>query len=359
MVESQKILIVDDDKTWQAFLSAHLQDKYSVLAAYDGDIGLKLAREWLPDLIFLDIEMPVKGGYGVCAELKADAALRDIPVIFLSGKSDLQEKITGFRLGADDYLIKPCEAEILRAKAARSIKLYHEKKALDEKAAGAQVLAVEAMNSSADLGRSVRFAERTYAMDSFDKLAEGLFQTMEEFGLDTSVMFLTDSGPQFYSHNGYDLSPLEKDMFQAIHAEGRFCDFGSRTFCNFNRASLLVKNMPEADPERYGRIKDTVPWILGTVDGKVGALNTQLALVAQHQKVSETLGILNTDLNKALQTLSRPVNAEAMAHLESSLALLEYLGRGQEDVQRVLAGADQMGQAESGDQIYSKDVDFF
>ncbi len=359
MAESQKILVVDDDKTWQAFLSANIQDQYNVLSAYDGNIGIKLAREWMPDLILLDIEMPVKSGYEVCAELKADATLRDIPIIFLSGKSDLQEKITGFRLGADDYLIKPCEAEILRAKAARSIKVYHEKKSLDEKAAGAQVLALEAMNSSADLGRSVRFAERTYAMDSFDKLAEGLFQTMAEFGLNTSVMFVGDSGPLFYSHNNYELSPLEKDMFLAIHTEGRFCDFGSRTFCNFKRVSLLIKNMPDADPERYGRIKDTVPWILGTVDGKVGALSTHIALISQHSKVSGTLGILNADLNRALQSLTRPQNSEAMAQIESSLALLEYLGRGQEEVQRVLACADQGSNTELGDQIFSKDVDFF
>ncbi|GGY81111.1 hypothetical protein GCM10011613_27710 [Cellvibrio zantedeschiae] len=360
MTERQKILVVDDDKTWQAFLLASLQDKYNVVAAYDGAIGLKLAREWRPDMIFLDIEMPVKNGYQVCAELKADPELRDIPVIFLSAKSSLQEKIAGFQLGADDYLIKPCEAELLNAKAARSVQLYREKKTLDEKATGAQVLAFEAMNSSADLGRSVRFAERTYAMDSFDKLAEGLFQTMAEFGLETSVMFMGDSGPQFYSHNKYELSLLEKDMFLAIHQEGRFCDFGHRTFCNFKRVSLLIKNMPESDPERYGRIKDAVPWILGTVDGKVGALSAQMALVAQHQYVSESISVLSTDLHKALDIVDQAELGNAKALLVSSLALLDGMKKEQERIQALLTSSSNQGSnTELADEIFSSDVDFF
>lgn len=360
MTERRKILAVDDDKAWQAVLLASLQDNYNVVAAYDGEIGLKLVREWMPDMIFLDIEMPLKNGYEVCAALKADPDLRDIPIVFLSSKSSLQEKIAGFQLGADDYLVKPCEPELLNVKAARCTRLYREKKALDERATGAQVLAFEAMNSSADLGRSVRFAERTYAMDSFDKLAEGLFQTMAEFGLETSVMFMGDEGPHFYAHNHYELSPLEKDMFLAIHQEGRFCDFGNRTFCNFKRVSMLIKNMPESDPERYGRIKDTVPWILGTVDGKVGALSAHLTLIAQHQAVLEYIEAQSEQLNKMQLSAGESDTNGLRAGLESSVALLAQLRAGQERVQAVLnAGATERSAIELADQIFSSDVDFF
>ncbi len=360
MAERQKILAIDDDKAWQAVLVASLQDNYNVVSAYDGEIGLKLVREWMPDMIFLDIEMPLKNGYEVCAALKSDPKLRDIPVVILSSKSNLQEKITGFQLGADDYIVKPCEPELLNAKAARNTQVYRDKKTLDEKASGAQVLAFEAMNSSADLGRSVRFAERTYAMDSFDKLAEGLFQTMAEFGLETSVMFVGDEGPRFYSHSGYELSPLERDMFLAIHQEGRFCDFGSRTFCNFKRVSLLIKNMPESDPERYGRIKDTVPWVLGTVDGKVGALSSHLVLIAQHQTLSDFIAAQTLVLNRAIQSLDQSNIEAARQDLETSLSLLEQVNAEQIRAQSVLnANSPQNAAMELADQIFSSDVDFF
>lgn len=365
MTERRKVLIVDDDKTWQAFLSVALQENYNVVTALDGDIGLKLAAEWMPDVILLDIEMPIKNGYDVCTSLKSNPVLQDIPVIFLSAKSSLKEKITGFQLGADDYLVKPCETELLNLKVARSTTLYRQKKALDEKATDAQVLAFEAMNSSADLGRSLRFAERTYAMYSFDKLAEGLFQTMAEFGLDTSVMFITHAGPLFYAQNKYELSPLEKDMFLTIHQEGRFCDFGCRTFCNFTLVSLLIKNMPQSDPERYGRIKDTVPWILGATDGKVGALDVYTSLVEAHQLATNSAQLLHSTLSNLLQNLTveeQPNrNGQLNAGLAAALALVDELAKEQSRVSDIV-NADESRKLYMGlgaDEIFSSEVDFF
>lgn len=365
MTLGRKVLIIDDDKTWQMFLSAALRDEYAVVSALDGEIGLKLAREWQPDTILLDIEMPGKNGYEVCKALKTNPQLHDIPVIFVSSKSSLQEKITGFKVGADDYLVKPCDAELLRVKVARSTALYRDKKALDEKATGAQVLAFEAMNSNADLGRSLRFAERTYVMQDLDQLAEGLFQTMAEFGLDTSVMFVTKAGPRFYAQNKHELSPLEKDMFLTIHREGRFCDFGFRTFCNFKLVSLLIKNMPESTPERYGRIKDTVPWILGVTDGKVGALDTQTTLLAQHAHVNDAIQSLLETLSHNLQELRVPNKVldgvSLSAGIVSALALLDSLAETQDRViEEIKADAENSQAIElSAGEIFSSDVDFF
>lgn len=397
MSERLKVLIIDDDRTWQAFLSAALQEGYEVKVAASGDEGEVLAREWQPDTILLDIEMSIRNGYEVCKSLKNTPAVKNIPIIFLSGKSSLQEKIAGFELGADDYLVKPCEAEYLQAKVKRSALLYREKRELDAKATGAQALAFEAMNSSADLGRTLRFAERTYAMTSFDKLAEGLFQTMNEFGLDTSVMFMSEKGPLFYANNKHELSPLEQDMFLAVQHEGRLCDFGRRTFCNFKLVSLLIKNMPVDDPERYGRIKDSVPLILGPAEGKVSALNLQNSLVAHHQQITKTFELLNsgmTDIARQFGSAnevianhtealfravsSTPVNLDAVVisyqQIRDQLAtnnqlgvqladLLKSIARLAEDHERVRQDLFNNAQTETielgADEIFSSGVDFF
>jgi DNA-binding response OmpR family regulator len=359
MTERCKLLIIDDDKTWQAFLSVALQEQYNVISALDGDIGLKLAAEWMPDTILLDIEMPVKNGYDVCSALKSNPVLQDIPVIFLSSKASTQEKITGFQLGADDYLVKPCAAELLQLRVERSISRYRDKKLLDEKASSAQVLAFEAMNSSADLGNALRFAERTYAMYSFDKLAEGLFQTMTEFGLDTSVMFITSTGPLFYAQNKHELSPLEKDMFLTIHQEGRFCDFGCRTFCNFDVVSLLIKNMPLSSPERYGRIKDTVPWILGATDGKVGALDVYASMLEGHQDTASRVQALHATLSDLLQ--SKAMDNQLKAVIGNALIQVDELLTKQAQVNEIVK-ADESRKHAMGlgsDEIFSNDMDFF
>lgn len=372
MNERRKVLVVDDDKTWQVFLSAVLTDDYNIITAFDGDIALKLAAEWLPDTILLDIELPLKNGYEVCAALKANPLLCEIPVIFISSSSNLQEKIAGFKLGADDYIVKPCETEYVKARVARSTALYTAKKQLDIKASDAELMAFEAMNSSADLGRSLRFAERTYAMYNFDMLAEGLFQTMAEFGLDTSVMFVSQAGPLFYAQNKLELSPLEKDMFLTIHKEGRFCDFGNRTFCNFTLVSLLIKNMPMDHPERYGRIKDTVPWILGVTDGRVGALDVSNVLLNTHQHVLSSIQNLDAVLNKTLADFElleaqwggdkKGIGAAPVKQgLLSALALLSDLALEQSHVGELVHHDDARKQhmGLGADEIFSSDVDLF
>jgi len=366
VTERRNILIIDDDRSWQAFLSVALRDEYNIIAAFDGHSGLELAAECLPDTILLDVEMPIKNGYEVCTALKADEQLQDIPIIFVSSKVSLQEKIMGFKLGADDYVVKPCEVELLSVKIDRSSMLYREKKSLDQKASGAQVLAFEAMNSNADLGRSLRFAERTYSMPNLDKLAEALFQTMDEFGLETSVMFITPSGPQFYAQNKYELSPLEKDMFLAIHQQGRFVDFGSHTFCNFPLVSLLVKNMPLSAPERYGRIKDTVPWIVGVMEGKVSALELQNILIAHNKVISSSIKTIDASLKMVLEKLEAKIFTDLTkrdigTHLTSAVSNLSELSLKQANldlhIQENLTGDSLSGR--KANEIGSTDVDFF
>lgn len=362
MAELLKVLVVDDDRTWQSFLAASLEGGFEVKVASNGDEADTLVREWIPDCILLDIEMPGKNGYEVCREIKANPLVDDIPVIFLSSKSSLQEKIRGFEMGAEDYLVKPCEAELLTAKVNRAVNQYHEKKSLDAKAAAAQVAAFEALSSSADLGRSLRFVERTYTMNSFDRLAEGLFQTMDEFGLQTSIMFVSANGPLFYSHNTVEISPLEKEMFIATHQEGRFCDFGNRTFCNFKLASLLVKNMPLEHPERYGRIKDTIPWILGATDGKVTSLDKQQLLLEQEEGIERLLeDVLHRFSSLTHEIQSAPNNASAFDKSLGEMAeLLHHVIAQHERILHQLREGDSAQSTELGaDEIFSSDVDFF
>ena len=360
VTEPAKVLIIDDDRTWQMVLSASLKETYTTNTTIDSMQAAAMAAEWQPDCILLDIEMPHKNGYDVCKEIKENSELVDVPVIFLSSKSSLQEKIHGFEIGAEDYLVKPCETEILKAKVRHAIRQYREKKSLDQKAEAANMAAFEALSGSADLGRSLRFVERTYTMNSFEKLAQGLFQTMEEFGLQTSLMFIARNGPIFFSHNTSEISPLEKEMFIATHQEGRFCDFGNRTFCNFNLASLLIKNMPLENPERYGRIKDTIPWILGATEGKVRALDIQQELIDQEERIGVSLEELRNKLSllanqtvETHQTLAVPL-AESVALVEhiavEHKALLQKIHEGDQSTQTNELGADE---------IFSSDVDFF
>jgi sigma-B regulation protein RsbU (phosphoserine phosphatase) len=103
-----RILVVDDNETSRKLLQVMFsKENYGILEAEDGAQALSVAAESSPDLIVLDIMMPSKDGFEVCAELKADPNTRDIPVIFLSAKSETEDKIKGLELGAVDFITKP------------------------------------------------------------------------------------------------------------------------------------------------------------------------------------------------------------------------------------------------------------
>lgn len=317
-----KVLVVDDDRFAQKLIVKALIAQYDLKTAFDGAEAVSIALDWMPSAILLDVEMPVKNGYEVCEELKNNPATSAIPIIFLSGNGSLREKLQGFELGAEDYLVKPFDADILNAKVKLATSGYHEKRELNERAQSAQGTAFEALTTSAELGRALRFVEHTFSIPSFDSLAQALFKCMSEFGLNTSVMFVSTSGQLFYSQTTLDVPPLEKDLLQIMHHQGRFKDFGCRTFCNYRQVSLLIKNMPLDDRERYGRIKDTVPFILGSVDGKIRALDVHRSLVAQASSLEQSIAAIASTLN-SLGPLVANGHAEISEIMKSLLADLD------------------------------------
>jgi two-component system phosphate regulon response regulator PhoB len=117
-----KILIVEDDRSLAEVLAYNLkQAGYEVLLSYDGQDGLTQARLRMPDVIVLDLMLPVLEGEEVCRRLRSDPATRDILIIMLTAKSEESDELVGFSVGADDYVSKPFKVKVLleRIKALR------------------------------------------------------------------------------------------------------------------------------------------------------------------------------------------------------------------------------------------------
>jgi class 3 adenylate cyclase len=122
-----KILIVDDEPFNVDYLEQELEDMgYSLITARNGIEALEQVRSEKPDLILLDIMMPIMDGFAVLNELKKDAYLRHIPVVVISAVNDLESVVKGIKLGAEDYLPKPFEPTLLHARISASL----EKKSL-------------------------------------------------------------------------------------------------------------------------------------------------------------------------------------------------------------------------------------
>ena len=120
-----RIVIADDSLVVRTLLRRQLEEHgHVVVEAVDGEDALRVCREELPDVVLLDVEMPKLDGHGVLAALRADPALADTPVVFLTARTTTEDVVEGLRLGAHDYLRKPFEpAELLaRVSAAYRVK---------------------------------------------------------------------------------------------------------------------------------------------------------------------------------------------------------------------------------------------
>lgn len=117
------ILIVDDSKNNQEICRICLEaENYTVYFAEDGAQGLKLASQIKPDLILLDIMMPVMDGYQMLEKLKSDSALKDIPVLVVAVITDMNDVVKAFKLGATDFLNKPFNVGEFIARVNRLVK---------------------------------------------------------------------------------------------------------------------------------------------------------------------------------------------------------------------------------------------
>jgi putative two-component system response regulator len=118
------VLIVDDTPENLTIMNGLLKETYRTKVANSGERALKLATaEPQPDLVLLDIMMPGMDGYEVCRRLKADAATRDIPVIFLTAKSEVEDESRGFEVGCVDYITKPISPPIVLARVRTHLAL--------------------------------------------------------------------------------------------------------------------------------------------------------------------------------------------------------------------------------------------
>lgn len=124
------VLVVEDHNQVRNYIIECIQNDYRILQAADASAGFKMAEKSIPDLIISDIMMPGTDGFRLCEQLKNSEKTSHIPIVLLTAKADMKDRINGLKTGADDYLLKPFNAEELRTRTAN---LIENRKALREK----------------------------------------------------------------------------------------------------------------------------------------------------------------------------------------------------------------------------------
>lgn len=114
--KNKTILIVDDNDDFRFYLVENLRTLYNIIEAIDGQIAYEKANRFLPDIIVSDVNMPVSNGFELCERLKSEVNTSHIPIILLTANTLDEDKITGFEAGADEYISKPFNVGVLKAR---------------------------------------------------------------------------------------------------------------------------------------------------------------------------------------------------------------------------------------------------
>ena len=220
-----KILVVDDISSNIDIIVGILKSSYKIHAATNGKKALKIAATMpLPDLILLDIMMPEMDGMEVCRQLKNNPMTMDIPVIFLTAKTDAKTAVEGFSLGAVDYIIKPVNPELLKARVLNHIELKQSKDSLKNQVDTLMKMArlhenVERL-SQQDIKKPLGFIINQLALIQNNQLVDVQVRELIK-EVETSAITILDSvnnSLNLYKMetNNYQLTPEAVDIIKVI-----------------------------------------------------------------------------------------------------------------------------------------------
>jgi len=177
MTDKAYLLCVDDTVLYREIMTEQLKDDFELLVVNDGQQCLDSVAERMPDLILLDVNMPILNGLETCRKLRADLKTNNIPIFFISGQTSASDRMEGYNSGGDDYIIKPFDQDELIAKISLFLK---QKKAHQQEIKKHQLeiekqqqdkdfatnTAMMAMTSSSEMGVVVKYMQSIVSLET-------------------------------------------------------------------------------------------------------------------------------------------------------------------------------------------------
>ncbi|MDH5546847.1 MAG: response regulator [Gammaproteobacteria bacterium] len=308
------------------------------------------------DVALLDILLPGFDGYELCSRIKSHDQMKDLPVVFASSLTDLEEKLKGYACGGDDYVTKPVLYEELQQKIKRILQIKNTTVELKQRASASTSAALEAMNYSSDLGQIISFYKASLDVQNYQELAQKVFEVTNNLELRTCMTFFVEGDALSYSSNG-KVTPLEINIMEMTRGGKRFVDFGQRTIITHKNFTLLIKNMPVDRPSRYGVLKDTLGALGDALEARVHSLqqnnleNKRNELINFVQlstlEAESTFEQIYTEINSAMETMNSAVEDAFI-----SIGLTEQQEQHFRDIVKALIAQSESAMAK-GDRLLS------
>jgi DNA-binding response OmpR family regulator/gas vesicle protein len=284
-----RILSVDDEPINQIIVEELFSDLYDVHLASSGEECLKTIDDIKPQLILLDVSMFGMDGYTTSILLKKRDSTKNIPVIFVSARSTLEDKIKGYEAGGHDYITKPFDHNELTIKINQLISNNIANTTLAHTPLANKGMAPSsAAHSITNLVKIEDFLNNAFNCNTLEELAYLLVSVCNNFNLTSVMQLRTDDTTLNISSSG-QVTPLESSLFKDALAKNRFFDFGAHAIISYPHISLLIKNMPVEKPGRYEEFKHLLGVLIAGAESCLIAFNYSDILQKSYTQLFEII----------------------------------------------------------------------
>ncbi|NHQ87806.1 response regulator [Iodobacter sp. HSC-16F04] len=298
MNDKPLVLIVDDDLFMLDFIFDALSETCNVITAENGKAALQLVQQQHPKLVLADVKMPEMDGYELCRQIKDDFDISDTPVLFLSALDGIEDRLQGFDVGGEDFVLKPANPKVLQAKVAHVLQLIEERQQLKSQAQYATNTAMLAMASMSETGLLIegikRFNNCTTPLD----LAKALISAIALFEVDSVVELILPEGGSLAVNARGPASALETSIMHHMSTMDRITQFKSRMAITYPHIRVFISNMPEHDNDLCGRLRDNLAILIESTEYRLEALNIMVKAKGRDITIGATIKSLTDALSK-------------------------------------------------------------
>ena len=267
------VFVVDDDKTTRLLLGSMLGKAYAVEAFDSAESCLDRLAHKQPNLFLLDVGLPGMDGYDLCRNIKGVPEIAGIPVVFVSGHDDLDSVMAGYDAGGEDYVVKPVDTVILQHKIENLRRIEEDKKLLLGQVKDTDDLATLVLANLDEYAILIKFLRSLNECGSTEETVEAILRSLSAFHLEGAVQIRLRNFEKTFSKAGENW-PLEIAVIKHIRTLDRIFEFRTRCAYNFEHITILVTNMPVADADLCGRIRDHLAIAAESAEAKLMALQS-------------------------------------------------------------------------------------
>ncbi len=311
-----KILSIDDNQQNLTLIEKVLFNDFDIVSSDGNSSIVELISKEQPQIILLDIKLEGKSGYDLCQELRNSDIGAEIIVIFISALTTVDDKLTAYESGGDDYMSKPVDIVELGEKLKRVEKRIKEKNFLKERITQVSDVAFTSMKQASELGLLIEFFKASMGVSMQEPLFQKITEFFSHFDINFSVEFRVNENHFQYSQNV--VSALEMEVLSVGRKAKKIITFGQNILFSSQWCSILVKKIPMDDEDFLGRMRDYFAILLDIIDSRL------MFIESEHSRSNERERALDS-LNESLAIDFSEIKANVLSQEKELLALLTEL----------------------------------